>query len=63
MQVLAAVYSCGSETVKAAIESEIRPVLPAGSSIQSWAGGLADKELRKSAKSANGKASEKGKTT
>lgn len=63
MQVLAAVYSCGSEPVKAAIESEIRPMLPAGSSIQSWAGGLADKEHRKSAKSVDGKASNLGQTT
>ena len=60
---LAAVYSCGSKTVKAAIESEIKPVLPAGSSIQSWAGGLADKEPRKSAKFVDGKASKKGQTT
>ena len=44
LQVLAAVYSCGAEEVKAGVESKLSPLLPEGTSPQAWAAGLADKE-------------------
>lgn len=40
-------YSCGTEEVKAGMESELSPLLPEGTSIQAWAAGLADKEHKK----------------
>ena len=43
-------YSCGTEEVKGGMESQLSPLLPEGTSVQTWAAGLADKEHKKHGK-------------
>lgn len=57
LQVIAAVYCCASEGVKAEMESEMGPLLGKDTSMQGWAAGFADREAKNGAKPASGRSS------
>ena len=57
LQVIAAVYCCASEELKAEMESEMGPLLGKDTPMQGWAAGFADREAKNAAKPASGRGS------